>query len=170
MDLSPQTEVFLIRHGIAAERGTYADDDQRPLLEKGRSRTQAVAERFLAIQGPIDLLLTSPLVRAQQTAEILLTAGLSSVLEISPELAPEGQLIVWLEWLKAWQNKQPISRIALIGHEPDLSAWAQCLVHDELSDRWVLKKAGIIGLQVPSAEAAIGQSLLFWLTPPRYFL
>ncbi len=170
MDLSPQTELVCIRHGIAAERGTYDNDDDRPLTEKGRSRTRAVAERLLALDCVADILLTSPLVRAQQTAELLLEAGFAPTLETAPELAPDGLLTEWLPWLGQWQAAHPISRVAIVGHEPDLSDWAQLLVHGQISDRWVLKKAGIIGLQVPEAKTAIGNSTLFWLTPPRLLL
>lgn len=64
-------ELYLIRHGIAAERGTYPKDEERPLTEKGRAKTQKVAQRLYALGLRFDFILTSPLVRARQTAEIL---------------------------------------------------------------------------------------------------
>jgi phosphohistidine phosphatase len=165
-----QTELYLIRHGIAAERGTYANDDDRPLVEKGHQRTAQVAKRLVDLGCTVDLLLTSPLVRAQQTAEILLQAGFAPQLESLEHLAPGGSIARWLDWLTEWQSTAPQGRLALVGHEPDLSRWGQQLVTGQICDRWELKKAGIIGLQVPEAQAAIAGSSLFWLTPPRLFL
>ena len=54
------TQVYFIRHGIAAERSTYADDAQRPLVEKGMRTTRTVAKRLADLGLPFDTLLTSP--------------------------------------------------------------------------------------------------------------
>ena len=170
MALSPQTELYFIRHGIAAERGTYLNDEERPLTEKGRSRTANVAQRLQALGCHVDCVLSSPLVRAQQTTAILLEVGLSKTSETVHDLAPEGCLQTWLPWLSQWQATHSQSRLALVGHEPNLSDWAQQLVTGQTSDRWILKKAGIIGVQVPAAAVAIGRSQLFWLAPPRLLL
>jgi phosphohistidine phosphatase len=170
MDSSPQTELYFIRHGIAAERGTYDNDDERPLTEKGQLRTKAVALRLLELGCRVELLLTSPLVRAQQTTHILLEAGIAPTHETVDTLAPSGKLADWVPWLGHWQIQYPVSRLALVGHEPNLSEWAQQLVAGHDRDRWELKKAGVIGVRVPSAETAIGKGELFWLTPPRLLL
>ncbi len=164
------TELYLIRHGIAAERGTYADDRDRPLTEKGRDRTTQVAERLLALGCRFDTLLTSALVRAVETATILVTAGLASTYSITPALAPEGDMADWLSWLAPWQAEHPQGTLALVGHEPDLSTWAQFLVTGTPHGNWQLKKAGVMGLSVPPAEQALGHSELFWLAPPRLLL
>ena len=165
----PLTELYLMRHGSATERGTYRVDDDRPLTDAGRARTRAVALRLLALGCQSDQIFTSPLVRAQQTAEILLDVGLAPTVELSAALAPGGELADWLPARAQWQA-QSSGRLALVGHEPDLSHWAQQLVTGQVSDRWRLKKAGVIGLHVPAAETAIGNSELFWLTPPRLLL
>ena len=170
MALSPPTELYLIRHGIAAERGTYRGDNERPLTDPGKARTRAVALRLLDLGCQVDKILTSPLVRAQQTAEILQAVGIAPTVATSATLAPGGQLSDWLPALAQWQTEQPSGRLALVGHEPDLSDWAQQLVTGQGGDRWRLKKAGVIGLHVPAAETAIGNSELFWLTPPRLLL
>lgn len=170
MALSPQTELYFIRHGIAAERGTYDHDDDRPLTDKGRSRTKTIANQLVKVGCRTDLILSSPLVRAQQTTRILLKAELAATSETVALLAPGGHLADWLPWLAAWQATHPTSRLALVGHEPDLSRWAQQLVHGMWGDLWQLKKAGVIGVTVPAAEEAIGRSELFWLAPPRLLL
>ncbi|NET35917.1 MAG: phosphohistidine phosphatase SixA [Cyanothece sp. SIO1E1] len=163
------TELYLIRHGIAAERGTYAHDHERPLTEQGQHKTRTIAKRLKALDMRFDLILTSPLIRAQQTAQILQSVGLSTSLKITPELAPEGRFEGWLQWLRQWQQSEHTA-LALVGHEPDLSSWAEKLIWGEVKQRLILKKAGVIGLKVPQADLAIGHSQLFWLTAPKFFI
>jgi hypothetical protein len=97
------TTLYLIRHGIAAERGTYADDHDRPLTAKGRDRTERVAQRLSQLEIGFDLLLSSPLVRAYETAEILVYQGLAPYFTRHDALAPGGDLADWLTWLGDWQ-------------------------------------------------------------------
>ena len=169
MTARSQTQVYFIRHGIAAERGDYLDDNQRPLITKGIRKTEKVAQRFVDLGLSFDTLLTSPLVRAIQTAEILCQAKLANSYEVFEPLAPDGKLQDWLTWLEQWQSKTPAG-LALVGHEPNLSQWAQQLVQGSTNDHWTLKKAGIIGVTVPEAASAVGHSQLFWLAPPRFLL
>src|SRR5580765_5134354 len=64
--------IYLMRHGPAGNRDTWTDDDSlRPLTEKGERRTRAAADGLKRLNPAIDVLLTSPLVRARQTAEIV---------------------------------------------------------------------------------------------------
>ncbi|AZB73546.1 phosphohistidine phosphatase SixA [Synechococcus elongatus] len=161
-------ELYLIRHGIAAERGTYADDDQRPLTATGERRSQRVAQRLLALGLHFDLLQSSPLVRARQTAVILQQEGLASQVAIAPELAPEGSLTDWLQRLPS--SLPSDQQWAIVGHQPDLGLWAEQLVWGTAQDKLILKKAGLIGLQFASNRPTIGAGSLFWLTPPRLLL
>ncbi len=165
-------ELYLIRHGIAAERGTYANDDARPLVPKGEQKTEQVAQRLKELGITFDLILTSPLVRARQTADILQAVGLGSSVQVFDQLAPGGRcdraladLAIILKSLD-----QP-TRIAFVGHEPDLSTWAEQLISNATFGSIQLKKAGIIGLSLPDdLSIALGNSELFWLTPPRLLL
>lgn len=161
------TELYLIRHGIAAARGAYANDADRPLVDKGIHKTRQVAQQLKSLNLSFEQILTSPLVRARQTAEILQQAGLSNRLEVFSPLAPGGELRAALDWLAVWQQTHQ-GRLALVGHEPDLSQWAELLVAGAVTGRWILKKAGIIGLKAPAAALAIGGSELFWLVSPRF--
>ncbi|MGG6297554.1 phosphohistidine phosphatase SixA [Leptolyngbya sp. AN02str] len=163
-------ELYIIRHGLAGEHGSYANDNERPLTEEGVRKTQQVAQRLLELGLKFDVLLTSPLVRARQTAEILQQAGLSKHLDESATLAPGGSLQEWLGWLDTWRNSAKGDRIAIVGHEPGLSEWAEQLAWGSIHHCLVLKKAGVIGLSLPSHGTPLGQSELFWLTPPRFLL
>ncbi len=120
-------ELYLIRHGLAGEHGSYANDNERPLTEDGKKKTHQVAQRLLDLEMKFGLILTSPLVRAHQTADILLKVGLSQKLEVASYLAPGGNINEWLEWLRSWQPEAE-SSLALVGHEPDLSTWAEMLL------------------------------------------
>ncbi|MEL6136809.1 MAG: phosphohistidine phosphatase SixA [Cyanobacteria bacterium J06628_6] len=164
------TTVYLIRHGIAAERGLYDQDADRPLTERGVEKTTQVAQRLRRLNLQLALTLASPLVRARQTAEILQNVGITPAIEVFDALAPDGDIRHWLAWLACWQPQNPARSVALVGHQPDLTQWAQQLVGTTDDARWQLKKAGVIGLQVPNAEDALGQSLLFLLVPPRFLL
>lgn len=163
------TELYIIRHGLAGEHGSYANDNERPLTEEGQRKTQKIAKRLHDLGLRFDLILTSPLVRAQQTAEILQVAKLSKTLEESAYLAPGGDFDGWLDWYDQWR-RSPDQVLAIVGHEPDLSRWAELLVWGKSEQRFVLKKAGVIGLLLPEAGSPVGKSELFWLTPPKFLL
>ncbi len=163
-------ELYFIRHGIAEEATNEIKDEQRSLTEQGRKKMQKVAQRLKDLDLSFDLIATSPLVRAQQTAEILVSIGLSSQLEQCSYLAPGGSTEDWVEkWLKP-KDYQPSTRLALVGHQPCLTNWAEILIWGEVKNSLVLKKAGIIGIEIPPTASIVGRGQMFWLTPPRYLL
>jgi phosphohistidine phosphatase len=163
-------EVYLIRHGIAADRGTFADDELRPLVKKGRDKTTLVAKRLVSVGLKFDLLLSSPLVRAYQTAEILLQEGLTQTIETFAPLKPDGAIAEWLEWLQQYQLQHPDATIALVGHQPDLGNWAEMLIWGTIRGQIELKKAGVIGLKIPTIGTPITRSTLFLLTAPKWLI
>ncbi len=163
-------EVYLFRHGIAGSRGTYDDDEQRPLTDKGRSKTITVAQSLLAAGLKFDLILSSPLVRASQTAEILKQAGLSKTIKMNEFLKPGGNIEQWLEWQQTWQLQHPESKLALVGHQPDLGNWAEMLLWGSIQGQITVKKAGIIGLKLPHLGTPISRSTLFLLTSPKWLI
>ncbi len=162
-------ELYLIRHGLAVERGTYVNDDERPLTQDGIRKTRRVAKRLFELNIRFSLILTSPLPRARQTADILQTYRLSAQIEESPTLAPGGDLAIWLSWLQNWRQSGG-DCLALVGHEPDLGEWAETLIWGSARQNLIVKKAGVIGLLLPEVESPVGRSQLFWLAPPRLML
>ena len=177
-------ELYLIRHGIAEERSPDLEDEKRELTAKGREKTQKVAKRLYDLGLRFELILTSPLTRAKQTAEILQTCGLSDRIEESSHLSPEGDFRLWLSWLEQKQMLTSDTQLALVGHEPDLGQWAEMLIWGQLKPEsefaensvdsypaaLVLKKAGIIGVNLPKDGSPLGRSQLFWLAPPKFLL
>ncbi len=181
----PPLNLYLIRHGIAAERNEQNEqnDFERELTKDGVKKIRDVAEKLQKLGLKFDLLQSSPLLRARQTAEIFAKI-LGSDLEISELLAPEGSFKDWLRWLITWQElgqeqrqnlgqnlgqnqeNKPIS-VGIIGHEPDLSTWAEMLIFGEIRGALVLKKGGIIGISIPETGLPMGNSFLFLLIPPK---
>ena len=146
--------LLLLRHGIAEERRAGLEDGDRALTERGRSRTRAVLERLVALGLMADRLLCSPLLRARQTAEIAVTAGWAPDLTLASELAPGGAALACLpEWCQACGGDS----LALVGHEPDLSALAAFLIGAP-AGHLDLRKAGLIQLRLSEA-AARGQAV-----------
>ncbi|MBW4662999.1 MAG: phosphohistidine phosphatase SixA [Chroococcus sp. CMT-3BRIN-NPC107] len=162
-------ELYLIRHGIAQERDSGLNDDDRTLTKIGQDKIKEVAKRLYNLGFRFDIILTSPLVRSHQTAEIFINLQLSSQLQVSTDLAPSGNIHDWLNWLEK-QQYPSTTKLALVGHEPNLGEWASMLVWGEANDRLILKKAGIIGLNLPEMRSPIGNSQMFLLTPPKFLL
>ena len=159
-------DVYFVRHGLAGEHGSYEPDEARPLTNEGAKRTRQVAKHLRQLDLKFDRILTSPLVRAAQTAEILVEAGLGKHLESAAFLAPNGDIHDWVNWLQSWKRSSQAT-LALVGHEPSLSQWAETLIWGQFKGAITLKKAGVIGLSLPLEGNPIGHSSLFWLTPPR---
>ena len=164
-------ELLLLRHGIAEERCPERVDGERALTAVGRSRTRAVAERLVQLGLGCDQLVTSPLVRARQTAEIAVGAGLvaegspSLWLRVDAALAPGGDpLPLVAEFQRAASAHKGLLRLALVGHEPDLGALAAQLIGAP-EGAIVLKKAGIALLLLGP-----GRGQLKLLMAPRQLL
>ena len=155
-------ELLLLRHGIAEERCPGRADAQRALTAAGRQRTAAVLERLLAFDLGCQQLLSSPLRRAHQTAELAVAAGLAPELQLVEGLAPAGDPWPLLRWPAG------VHRLALVGHEPDLGNLAAALIGAPPS-ALVLKKAGIALLQV-SAVSPRPQARLRLLLGPAQLL
>jgi phosphohistidine phosphatase len=95
--------------------------------------------------------------------------GLGQQLEEFNPLAPGGRIEDWVEWLASWKPGKA-GCLALVGHEPDLSTWAETLGWGEAKGAIALKKAGVIGLLLPKTGSPLGHSQLFYLTAPRFLL
>lgn len=163
-------ELYFFRHGIAADRSEYEIDGDRPLIPKGETRTRFVAQRLGQLGLYFDGILTSPLLRARQTAEILFTENLGAPPQIFQELAPGGSLGSFLAWLEHWQAA-PDAKLVLVGHQPDLGEWAEAIAFGQTGQHLVLKKAGIIGIRSGAARIqAHTNNELFLLTSPKWLL
>lgn len=158
-------KLLLIRHAIAEEPEDFTrtgkDDRQRPLTDEGRKKMKQNAKGLREQVPEIDLLATSPLTRAAQTAAILdsVYGGLSEV-EIE-ELAPEATPTELLRWLR----KQKAGTIALVGHEPSLSLTLSWLLTGTERRLFSFRKGGACLLEFADEPAAGTATLLWALTP-----
>src|SRR5438309_1358567 len=133
--------LFLIRHADAVPHGdpNYADDD-RPLTDLGRKQAQALGEALAERDVQFDIILCSPLPRAQQTVEGLL-AGLSDPkppVVYTDALAPGGKS----KKVDREIVKHDCAAIALVGHQPDLGEYAARL-HGSHNASVVHAKTGV---------------------------
>ncbi len=161
-------EIYLVRHGLAGQFGDYEDDAIRPLTEEGVKKTQKVAQRLKDLGIRFDRVLTSPYTRALQTAIVLQSIGLVETLETLDQLQPTGEIPIVITHLEIL--RQTTERIAIVGHEPDLTQLASQLISGNDQTHLVLKKAGVMGLIAPIEGDLLGQCQLFWLAPPRLLL
>lgn len=120
-------ELYLVRHAVAAERGeAFPDDAKRPLTTNGIARMRKAVKGLAAMDVSVDLILTSPLVRARQTAD-LLAQGLSGPppVQQTDALAPAGTAAAVVKELGQHMR---LARIALVGHEPNIGELAARLI------------------------------------------
>lgn len=157
------SEIYLVRHAIAAVRGEeWPDDDKRPLTARGVARFKEAVDGLRRLDVAIDEIFTSPLVRARQTAD-LLAAGLSGkptvkVLEaLAPAHAPSSVLA---QLARAARRR----RIALVGHEPGLGELAAHLIG--AGRALPFKKGGICRIDVESLTSR-RPGALTWFIPPK---
>src|SRR5215471_9197640 len=122
-------EIYLLRHGLAVERGAqdYNSDAERPLTDEGERKLRDIALAMRKMELEFDLILSSPYTRARQTAEIV-ADGLKArkQLEYSDALTPDGSMRELIEFLN--RRKPKPDSILLVGHEPYLSGLVSLLV------------------------------------------
>ncbi len=156
--------LYLMRHAIAAPHGTAAcaQDAQRPLTEAGQLEARGVAQGLKRLEVPVALILTSPYLRAAQTAAQV--AGVygarTSVKELEAlraEAAPRDASLA----LKAFAE---YDGVLCVGHEPHLSAWIS-----ELTDgmHCLMKKGGVACVEIERVPPPRGSGTLRWLLTPK---
>jgi phosphohistidine phosphatase len=159
--------VLVIRHAIAEERDAFAEsgkpDDERPITANGRRRMERGARGLRTLVPRINLLATSPLVRAQQTAAVVAKVYRTEVGEKTEALSPSAPLDQFAKWLAPHSD---LDVIAVVGHEPHLSALVTWLLSGISDSRIEFKKGGACLLEVDGQPGA-GGAKLHWLLTPR---
>ena len=154
-------ELLLVRHGIAqdASGAGREADARRRLTAGGRRRMRAAGQGLRQLVPRIDLVATSPLRRAVDTAEIVAEACRGRKVVEVPALAPGARLDALLGWLS---RRRLLPVVALVGHEPQLSRFAALLLAGAAEPFFTLRKGGAVLLEVDGAPAP-GQARLGWL-------
>jgi phosphohistidine phosphatase len=160
-------ELFLIRHADALELGErgITNDEERPLSEKGEADAEAAALALQAKGVVLDKLLTSPLLRARQTAEILLRVWSRPelVLDTCDCLAPPGKP----RKLSKYLLKTGSEKIGLVGHMPHLGEYAAWLLGNK-KVQVDLAKSGVALITCGELPAK-GLGTLQWLVTPEWY-
>jgi phosphohistidine phosphatase len=163
--------IYLLRHGIAVEPGTdgFTQDAYRPLTREGQRKLEKIGEGIGTLDLRIDKVLSSPYVRARETAAIVAgTLGLRKKLAFTEALIPEqkGQALV-----DVLQQLDPAPKsVMLVGHEPFMSDFISLLVWGQPGGSVLLRKGGLCKLSVESLEAGRCATLEWLLTPKQMML
>jgi phosphohistidine phosphatase len=156
-------EIYVIRHGLAEDRGdAFPDDAKRPLSEDGISGMRKVARGLARLGVTIDVVLTSALVRAKQTAE-LVAGGLNPRPPVSTveSLAPGG---TYQEIVADLEKHSRRKRNALVGHEPGIGEFAARLIGSR--HPIAFKKGAVCRIDLDSLPPS-GPGDLRWLLTPK---
>lgn len=159
-------KLYLLRHGDAGEAGDPKyKDAERPLTSKGIQRTKQLAHALQGMELSFDAVLSSPLVRARATAEIMVRGvKFGGKLELTDSLTPFGSMENLVHLLT---TLRPVPQnVLLVGHEPYLSGFISLLCTGGPGLGLEMKKGALCRLEVTQLLCGRCASLE-WLLPPR---
>ena len=160
-------ELIILRHAIAFPRDAkrWPDDGKRPLTMEGVKRARRAAAGLKRIAKRPSLVLTSPLVRARDTAAIFAQAARWPEAVTCDALSPGASPEAVLDTLRRQRGKAECA--AVVGHQPHLGRLlALCLRGDARAEAFELKKSAVVCVQFEELPHA-GQGVLHWSLPPR---
>jgi phosphohistidine phosphatase len=152
-------ELYFLRHGAAAPRADWTDDDAlRPLTEQGREDVARMAALLARTAPALDAIITSPYVRASQTADIV-----AQHLNLQDKVVPDARITPGFDearLAKVVKQYPEAKALLLVGHEPDFSI----TIRELTGGRVVLKKGGMAFVDTPGISLKRGS--LIWLVQP----
>jgi len=148
-------KLYLLRHGKADWPNWDKPDDERPLTKEGKKEVAAVA-KLLARLAITPVILTSPLPRASQTAEIA-AQHLNAKVSVEPLLRPGFDATRLAKILKTFSGKS----LMVVGHEPDFTR----TIFQLTGANTKMSKAGVALIDL---ETAPPRGVLRWLVPPKF--
>ncbi len=156
-------KLLVIRHAVAMDREEFAEsgqsDDMRPLTRAGMKEMKRVAKGLRREVDTIDVLATSPLLRATQTADIVAREYGMDVAEPTRSLIPEAEPDAVEEFCGSLGD---VDVVAVVGHEPHLTGLVTWLMSGRRDGRVELKKGGACMLEFESGVRRDSGTLL-WL-------
>jgi phosphohistidine phosphatase len=161
--------LYIIRHAEAVPltAGGVNDDADRPLTERGHAQSRAVAAMLRRHNVPLDVILTSPLLRSRQTAQGVHDHGSEPrpAIQVCDELAPDVRPKKLARALRKLGGK---TNVALVGHMPDLAVHLAWLIGGKRAQLG-LDKAGVACVASPDPPDK-GTGKLVWLVTPDWFM
>ena len=154
-------EIYFLRHANAGKPKVNPEkDEQRPIDDLGIEQSHAVGRALAALEVNLDAILSSPLVRARQTAAIVSTELKQKDKLLTDEaLRPEASYEQFQELLARYQDKQAIM---VVGHNPSLTEFLNQLVTGDGSEQIELKKGAVARVDKDGSKA-----VLKWCMPPK---
>ena len=160
-------ELFILRHGEAGQRSTQATSDRvRPLTSAGKVEIMEIAKALKIIGLKFDLVVTSPLKRAYDTAMIVSDIfKIGKRVQVWNDLAPEGHRT---EIYRKISQLSEEYAVLIVGHQPLLGEIVNDMIHKGKSSpcNLLLKKGGVVRLRLLS-KSNIPSGELRWLLSPR---
>ncbi|MFN8380749.1 MAG: phosphohistidine phosphatase SixA [Anaerolineales bacterium] len=150
--------LYIIRHAIAVEENPSISDSQRALTEKGRKKMRQIAKGLRILGVEFDMILSSPYIRAQETAEVLNDVfKMKKQLAFSDHLIPTGDPSALVAEIK---EKYIVNDLAIVGHQPLLTNFISLLTANGAPVNVELKKGGVCRLATDDMHTATMQWLL----------
>ncbi len=164
-NLPAEHEFYILRHGIAEMRGAAnaLDDTKRTLTPEGKRKMRDIAAGLARIGVEVDWIVSSPLVRAVETSEIVGEAlSGKPPMELCDALRPGGSAEALIAFIAKRADRR---RVLVVGHEPDLSELAARLIGAGGSANLAFKKGGCCLITFPEFPPKSPGRLMWWLTP-----
>jgi phosphohistidine phosphatase len=158
--------LYIIRHAIAVEEGTagYESDSERPLTDKGRKKMRQIAKGLRNLGVEFDLILSSPYVRARETAEILVEIfKMKKKITFTENLSPMANPELFIDEINQTYS---VDSIAVVGHEPHLSTLIGILIAENAKIDVTLKKGGVCYITADDLHHSDHRATLEWLLTP----
>jgi phosphohistidine phosphatase len=160
-------ELFILRHGEAEQRSSsLAGDRKRPLTSSGKLEISEIAKALKIIGLKFDLVITSPLKRAYDTATIVSEVfNIGNKVQVWNELAPEGQKT---ELYRKISELREEYIVLMVGHQPLLGEITDDMIHRGKSSpcNLLLKKGGIVRIRLKT-KSNVPKGELRWVITPR---
>lgn len=147
-------DIYFLRHGLADWPDWHRSDDERPLNKDGRKETHAVAAYLVDLGVKPEIILTSPLPRASQTAEIA-AEHLRAPVDVTKHLDKRFTVAALKKILPA-----KIDNVMLVGHEPNFSRVIKKLTGGEIK----LRKSGLVRVKIDPTKM---RGRIDWLLTPE---
>ncbi len=161
-------DLYLLRHGDAADSGTngIADDADRPLTRKGRKDIEKVAQSIRHMGISIDVIVSSPYLRARETAELVgEVLGTGLPINLTSDLALSGKPALVVRQID--RNYSAFKSILLVGHEPLLAELISVLISGRRDAALRIRKGGLCKLTVGMLHAGKCATLDFLMAPSQ---
>ncbi len=160
-------EIYLVRHAAASERDPdrWPDDSKRPLTPEGEEEFRLAAQGLIGLTSRVDVVLSSPYLRAWRTAEILSEVDAWPAPEASPVLEPTLPPEKAAQELLSYADA---ASVAVVGHRPGLHELAAYLLAGQGDGLEIgIEKGGVVCVGFEgSVEPGVGE--LRWLLTPEF--